>query len=150
MRSRAVSCSLTQKLGHFKNKRNFLFIYKMLRSAVHQPTRPGTNGPSNYLLAGQDFISLCVYYDLYGLTEQAKKKSSPEAERLAGLELPALLGALVDGVDPDRDPVGVVLEPVPDPVETFWTEKRENWISSLSLKQETTRHWYFRHKSNLT
>jgi len=38
----------------------------MLWSAVHQPIGQGTNGPSNYLSAGQDFISLCVYYDLYG------------------------------------------------------------------------------------
>jgi len=33
-----------------------LFIYKMLWSAFHQPIGQGTNCPSNYLLAGQDFV----------------------------------------------------------------------------------------------
>ena len=47
----------------------FLFVNKTLWSAVGQPIGQGTNGPSNYLSAVQDFISLCVYYDLYGPTK---------------------------------------------------------------------------------
>ena len=43
----------------------------MLWSADVQPVPQGTNGPSNYLSAGQYFISLCVYHDLYGLTTPA-------------------------------------------------------------------------------
>jgi len=39
----------------------------MLPSADDQPVGQGTKGPLNYLSAGQDFISLCVYYDLYDI-----------------------------------------------------------------------------------
>jgi len=36
----------------------------MLWLADDQPIEQGTYGPPNYLSTDQDFISLCVYYDL--------------------------------------------------------------------------------------
>ena len=55
----------------------------MLWSAVHQPIGQGTYGQSNYLSAGQDFISLCVYYDLYGYDVKVSSSKSQCAQFVA-------------------------------------------------------------------
>ena len=38
---------------------------KTVRSTDVTPIGPEINGPKNFLVAGQEIISLCVYYDLY-------------------------------------------------------------------------------------
>jgi len=48
----------------FQSRDDFVSNNKIVCSADPQPVGQGANGPPNHLLAGQDFISLCVYYDL--------------------------------------------------------------------------------------
>ena len=43
-----------------------MFKNKTVWSADVQPIGQGINGPKIFLVAEQDIISLCVYYDLYG------------------------------------------------------------------------------------